>query len=307
MRAVAAPGRWVWALSGLVTAVAIAVPGTQLITWAGAPWHGPQSASPEHVRTRTVTIPEPVTSLDVQSYGDSVQVRTGLVRRVQVTETISYDSGWDRPPAVTQSVTGRHLTLADPACANSNCDVVFSVTVPPGVTVTAATQGGDATVSGVAGANVDTGGGLVYATGIEGPLTVTTGGGSLTLDGLAGGLRADTGGGELDAQGVAAATATVTTGGGDARIAFAAAPDAVTVSTDGGSATLAVPRGPYAVTANSDGGNQSVQIATDPAAHRTITINSGGGPLLVQPPGTAIPASGPGYSAPAAPPAQSAP
>jgi hypothetical protein len=57
----------------------------------------------------------------------------------------------------------------------------------------------------------------------------------------------------------------------------------VTVSTDGGSARLAVPGGPYALTAESDGGPQSIGIATNPAAHRSITIMSYGGPLVVGP------------------------
>jgi hypothetical protein len=37
MRAVAVPGRWVWGLSGLVTAAALGVAGTSLITMAGVP------------------------------------------------------------------------------------------------------------------------------------------------------------------------------------------------------------------------------------------------------------------------------
>ena len=53
----------------------------------------------------------------------------------------------------------------------------------------------------------------------------------------------------------------------------------MTVSTDGGSAQLAVPGGPYALNADSGGGPQSVGIATDPAAHRSITVISGGGSL----------------------------
>ena len=68
-------------------------------------------------------------------------------------------------------------------------------------------------------------------------------------------------------------------------LAFSAAPDSVTVSTDGGPARLVVPGGPYALNANSDGGGpQSVGIATDPAAHRSITVISGGGPLRIEPP-----------------------
>ena len=281
MRTVASRGRWIWVLSGLVTTAALVVSGTYLITSAGRAEH----AQPQGSATRTVTVPQPVNSLTVQSYGDPVQVTAGLVRRVQITETLTYDPQAGGPPAVVQSVSGGRLTLGDPACANSNCDVSFSVTVPSGVTATVTTEGAPVTVSGIAGANLDSGGGPVRATDIGGPLTVSTGGGSLQLDGLAGTLRADTGDGPLTAQGVASTTATITTGGGDARLAFSAAPDTVTVSTDGGSAQLAVPGGPYALTADGDGGPQSVGIATDPAAARSITVISGGGSLWIGPAG----------------------
>ena len=219
MRAVAGPGRWVWGLSGLVTAVALAVPGVRLITSAGLALHG----RPQETMTRTVTVPPPVTSVAVHSYGAPVQVTTGSTRRVLVTETLMYDKN-TRPPAVTRSVSGSHLLLADPACSRSDCTVSFALTVPSGVTVAAASDGGPLIVSGTAGANLDSGGGLVRATRIGGPLTVSTDGGPLVLRGVTGTLRADTGGGTLLAQDLASATATVTTGGGPAMVSFAAAP-----------------------------------------------------------------------------------
>ena len=43
-------------------------------------------------------MPQPVTSLVVQSYGGQVQVTSGPVNRVQVTETIGYDQGTTRRP-----------------------------------------------------------------------------------------------------------------------------------------------------------------------------------------------------------------
>ena len=285
MRAVARPGRrgsgrWVWGLSGLVTAAVLGVPLAHLITGVGDPQNA--YARPQHVVTRTETMPQPVTSLVVDSYGGQVQVASGPVSRVQVTETIMYDSG-NTPPAVMQSVSGGRLVLSDPACGNSGCTVDFSVTVPPGVTVEAATQGGPVTVSGVAGANLDSAGGTARATLIGGPLTVVTGGGPLVLREVAGPLHADTGGGTLLAQDIAAATATITTGGGSATVAFSAAPKSVKLSTDGGPAVLAVPGGPYAVTADSGGGPESLAIATDPAARPTLTVSSGGGPLRIEP------------------------
>lgn len=299
MRAVAVRGRWVWGLSGLVTAAAIAVPGTRLITTAGVP----VQPSPPDVATRTVTVPQPVTSLTVNTYGGQVQVTAGPVRRVHVSETIMYDPKGGGLPAVAESVSGGRLSLGDPACATSDCSVDFALTVPSDLTVTVVTQGDPVSVSGTAGADLNSDGGTVDATRIGGPLTVATNGGPLVVNGLTGPLRADTSGGNLSARGVAATaasvttdggsaaiaftrasdTVTVSTGGGPAAIAFTEAPDTVLVSTDGGPAVLTVPGGPYAVTADSGGGPQWVGIATDPAARASITVTSGGGPLRIQP------------------------
>jgi hypothetical protein len=320
MHAVATSGRWIWGLSGLVTTAALVVAGTALIASAGRA----DNAQPQSVATRMVTVPQSVTSLTVQSYGAPVEITAGPVRRVHITETMASDaqggpvsvsaqpvsaqpvgaqpvsaqpvgaqpvSAPEAPgspvsgqPAVVQSVSGGRLSLGDPVCAQSDCSVSFAVIVPSDVTATVTTAGGPVTVSGIAGATLDSGGGPVSATHIGGPLTVITGGGPLMLDGLTGPLRADTGSGPLSARNIASATATVTTGGGDATVVFSAAPDMVTVSTDGGPVRLAVPGGPYALNATTDGGGpQSVGIATDPAAPRSITVSSGGGPLDIEP------------------------
>ena len=93
MRAVAGPSRWLWGTSGLVTVALLAIPGTHLITSAGVPQN--QYAQPSSIAIRTFTVPQLVTSLDVNSYGAPVQVTAGPVRRVQVTEMIQYDSKGD--------------------------------------------------------------------------------------------------------------------------------------------------------------------------------------------------------------------
>jgi hypothetical protein len=225
-------------------------------------------------QTRSVTVTQPVTSLNVQDYG-MIQVTAAAVSHVEVTEMIAF---YGRPPAVTQSVSGGVLTLADPACTLS-CSVSFAVRVPPGVTVTA--TGGAMFISGTAGANLDSDGAPVSATDIHGPLTVSTHGGPLQINGLTGPLRADTDGGSAVATGLTSATASVSTGSGLAQIAFAAAPESVTVSTVRGPVSLAVPGGPYALTANSDGAPQIIGIATSSAAGRSITVSTGGGQLTI--------------------------
>jgi hypothetical protein len=282
MRPVAARGRRLWGLTGLAVAVSLAIPGGWLITTAGISSYG--SAGRMRTATRVVTVPQPVTTVNVQSDGAPVQVTAGPVHRVRVTEVIGYDPQDYGLPPVMQSVSAGILTLAEPACQEDfDCTIGFIVTVPPGVAVAADTQGGSLTVSGTAGANLDSGGGPVRATGIRGHLIATTGDGSLVVNGLTGPLVADTNGGPLLAQGIDAATATVITSGGEARIAFTAAPDGVFVSTDGGPAALTLPGGPYALTASTYGGPETIRIATDPAARSSITVTTGGGPLQVEP------------------------
>ena len=307
-------GRWIWGVSGVVTAVVLAIPVTWAISNGGTP-SGDQSMSA--VPTRTVTIYQPVTSVNVQSYGAPIQIAQGKGPGVTVTEAVSFNQG-DIPPEVTTAVSGGRLTLDAPACADSGCNVSFAVQVPARVSVTAVSAGGDivvagaagasldsgggavratgvsgslvisaqggpVTVVGTAGANIDSGGGPVRAAGVDGPLTVSSEGGPLTVTGMNGSLHADTGGGPVFAQGVAAHDATVSTEGGDTRLGFVTAPDSVQVITAGGAADLSVPGGPYALTTDAGGGPQSVGIATSPAASQSINISTGGGPLFIQP------------------------
>jgi hypothetical protein len=278
MRQVAARGRWLWGLAGLATAASLAIPGTWLITRAGVP---PQNQWPPDTVTSVVTVHQPVTTLDVTSYGGPVQVTAGHVRGVRITETITYEQQDGGPAAVPRTVSHGVLTLDGPQCV---CSASFTVIVPPGLGVAADTEGGALTVSGVAGANLDSGGGPVVATGISGHLIVTADGGAVTVNGLTGPLDAETGGGALVASGVDTPTATVVTGGGAARIGFTAAPDAVFVSTSGGPVALAVPGGPYALTADTYGGSRAVRILTGHAATRSITVTTGGGRLQIEPP-----------------------
>jgi hypothetical protein len=288
MRAVAGPARpafrpasrWLWGLSGLVVAAALAVPGTRLIDLGGVPWHQPP---PLRVTSSRLTAPQPVTSVIVQSYGGQVRVTAGPVRRVQATARISYARPAGRPPAMTESVSGGRLSLGNPACQHADCFADFTVTVPAGTTVTVDTQGGPADIVGVAAATVNSSGGLARIAQVSGPLTVSTGGGPLILNEVTGPLRADTSGGSLVARGITAATADLGTGGGPAQVTFSVAPHAVRLYTDGGPAVLRVPGGPYALTADSDGGPELIEIATDPAAHPSIHISSGGGPLQLEP------------------------
>jgi hypothetical protein len=315
-------GRWIWWLSGLVTLAALVFPFGWLIGRAGIPNGRPQQSAVS--APMTFTVRQPVTSLDVDSSGAPIVVTGGPVRDVQVTEVITYSPGSapgpgpeSAPPAVTQSVSRGLLTLGDPACDQSDCSVAFRLTVPSGVDVTASSEDGPITVSGVAAAdldsgggpvdvsdisrqltvssedgplfvskvadaNLDSGGGNVHAMDVRGPLTVDTEDGSLVLEGLTGPLDADTGGGNMLARDVSAVTATVSTEDGDVSMFFTTAPQMVSVDSGGGNARMNFATAPQSVTLNTEDG---LALVTVPAGQYAVTANSDGGPSPVVVPG----------------------
>ena len=94
MRTVTAHGRWIWGLSGLATAAVLAVPGARLLTHPGA---DAQHVTPANTATRTISLAQPITSLDVQSQDGSVRVQAGPGRGVHIIELISYDKSVSPP------------------------------------------------------------------------------------------------------------------------------------------------------------------------------------------------------------------
>ena len=368
-------GRWIWTLTGLATVGLLAWPVVGLISRAGSGGQG-EFVSARPTMTRTLIVTQPVTSLSVESYGAPIQITAGPVHQVTVTEAISF-AGPGQAPAVTTAVSDRRLTLDAPACATSGCSVGFTVTVPPSVAVSAESDDGGIAVAGMAGANLDSGGGPVQASNIHGPLSISSedggitvtnvsapsgtnldsgggpvqashihgpltvssedggitvsdvtapevnldsGGGPIqvgrvdapvtlasedggvTVNALTGNLQADTGGGPfagsvssgrasiLSEDGSVAVTFAsapsyvfVDTGGGPAQLTFDQPPDAVMLGTENGSASVSVPGGPYSVTAATEGGSQTVDVPTATAAHHSLTVSTGGGPLEIVP------------------------
>jgi hypothetical protein len=195
----AARGRWIWTVSGLATVALLAWPVVGLISRAGNGGQG-EFVTATPVMTRTVTVTQPVTSLSVESYGAPILITAGPVHHVTVTEAISYP-GPGQAPTVTAAVSDRRLTLDAPACATTGCSVGFTVTMPPGVAVTAESDDGGIAMSGAAGANLDSGGGPVQASHIDGPLSISSEDGGITVSDVSApsGANLDSGGGPVQA------------------------------------------------------------------------------------------------------------
>ncbi len=263
MHAVAGPGRRAWTLSGLVVVAALAIPLARLITMAGVP--SAQAVYPEHVVLRTVTIQAPVTQLSVQSYGAPVQIISGSITRVRVSEAVISDGSKGRPPAVQQSLSGGRLSLSDPACQSSGCSVALTITVPPGVTVSAATGGGPLAVYGVAGAILDSGGGPVRAGQIDGPLTVTSKGGAVLL------------GGTVRAMGISPGSTPGIPVSGPSPIPSPGSTSGISVSRPSAGGPLSASPSSISVSAAGAAGAASGGGVTGP-----LNIDTGDGPLIAQ-------------------------
>jgi hypothetical protein len=263
-------GRWIWTLTGLVTVGLLAWPVVGLISRAGNGGQG-EFATATPTVTRMVSVTQPVSSLSVDSYGAPIRITAGPVHRVTVTEAISYP-GPGPAPTVTAAVSDRRLTLDAPACATTGCSVGFTVTVPPGVAVAAESDDGGITVAGVAGANLDSGGGPVQASHVDGPLSVSSEDGGITVTDVSApnGTNLDSGGGPVQASHIDGPL-TVSSEDGGITVFDVTAP-AVSLDSGGGPVQVGRVDGPLTVTSE-DGGVTVNGLTGD------LDADTGGGPV----------------------------
>lgn len=152
------PGRWVWAVSGVVTAALLTVPGIRLVTH-GAP--GAQDATAMPGPAVTFTVPQPVKAVDISSDGGPVRITAGPVSRVTVTEPsgpgTSGPAGGPSPVTIPQPAVKNGLLTVSAASSGPG---LITVIVPRNTAVTVTADGGP-----------------VWVSGLSGPLTVDSGSG----------------------------------------------------------------------------------------------------------------------------------
>jgi hypothetical protein len=266
-------GRWIWYLSG----AAVVLAGTALISLAAvrAGTFDNNGFQQLVLPTRTVVVNGPVASLNVTSYGAPIQVSRGPVNQVTVTETVSFEPQ-AVPPEVTARVDNGNLTLAAPSCQNGNngvCSVGFAVTVPESFpanfAVSASSEGGPVSVSGVGAADINSSSGPVTASDVQGLLTVTSAGGDIRVTG-AGSAGLDSGSGNVSASGIPG-TLTITSAGGNIDVTGTGS---ATLDSGSGTVNASAVLGTLAVT--SAGGNINI------AGARGVTLDSGSGDVVAR-------------------------
>ncbi|MFI8349032.1 DUF4097 family beta strand repeat-containing protein [Streptomyces sp. NPDC085596] len=182
-----------------------------------------------------------VTALSVTTKGGNIDVVAGDGTGARVTEKIRYA---DDKPRTEHSVSDGRLTLTAPSC--DDCGVNYTVSVPPGTTLTLDTEGGNITVREVDGE-----------------------------------MKARTGGGNVRVTDAAPKTLSAQTDGGNIEASLTKPPSTLSAETGGGNVTVSLPRTPYAVDATTDGGRNTISVPTDPSSPHHVTIRTGGGNIKV--------------------------
>lgn len=226
----------------------------------------PATASPSAVGggewsvTQKYTVTAPVSRLIVNGTAGSVAVAGGPGSDVSVTAKIYYHAS---RPTVSDTVSGRTLTLGYSGCAD--CGVAFTVTVPRAAGVTVSEQTGRVTVANLAG-NV----------------SVNDDTGMVTVGSLTGDVSVQVGSGSIGGTGLSAARASFRDSLGTIDVAFTAPPSQLTAVTGTGMVSVQVPSGTtYQVNASSQLGSVDDSVPQSPAATHVITASTGIGLVSV--------------------------
>jgi hypothetical protein len=184
-------------------------------------------------------------------------------------------------PTFTVSGSGISLHCRLPT---GNCGLNATLDVPSHTAVDLNTGGGNMQVSGIQGnVTLDSRGGDARISGIAGAADVLTGGGNLTASHLGGVLNFTTSGGDVDGSGLFSPHVTTGSGGGNVTLVFTAVPEYVKISSSGGDITIVVPSGnaSYAITSNASGGDYHSTVPTNDASPHSIQVDSGGGNISI--------------------------
>jgi hypothetical protein len=201
----------------------------------------------QQTETRSYDVPDSagtVNAVAVNSLGGRITVIAGSGTTIHVTETLRYAGARPEPQ---HKADGSDLSFTSGCQGHQgSCGVDYRLEVPASPKST-----------------LDSAGGAISLTGMSGELNLTSGGGA------------------IDATGITTPTVTAHTKGGAVTLTFTKSPTTVRVDSGGGDATLRLPRDRYTVDAKGGGGTTTVQVPDAPASGHELSVDSGGGAILI--------------------------
>jgi DUF4097 and DUF4098 domain-containing protein YvlB len=228
----------------------------------------------------SATIPVQNGRVVASTGGGDITVHQGQVSAATARLTGKVEYSLVRP-RFTVSSSGISLHCDVPT---GNCGLNATLDVPSHTAVDLNTGGGNMHVTGIQGnVTLESAGGDVGISGIGGTADVLSGGGNLTASGLGGVLDFGTSGGDVDGSGLFSPHVTTDSGGGNVTLVFTEVPDYVKVGSSGGDITIVVPRGntSYDIKSTASGGDYHALVPVNLASRHTIQVDSGGGNISI--------------------------
>lgn len=193
-------------------------------------------------------VADKVAGLRIESDSGGVEVVESDRTGIRVSEKLTFRKN---KPVPTHKVSGDTLELKYTCPGTSfgigaGCEVAYRVEVPRGLRV-----------------------------------EVVSDSGTVTLKALSGDVEATSDSGTIDASGLTGKRIVGKSNSGGLEFTFAAQPDKLDLSTDSGTTSVKVPKGAYKVSATTDSGSKTIDVASDPSATHTITLDSDSGSIKV--------------------------
>lgn len=252
-------GRAAWLTIGVIlTVVTIATTTTTLWSRMAA------NAATITQNQEQTYVGQPANIVVNLSSGD-VTIRRGPAGRVAVRRQLQWASN---KPVIDERWDG-HTFVISQGCPSGfldpQCNVNYSLTVPAGVTVTAATASGNVQVAGITGA-----------------LRLTSDSGDVGAANPVGTVTAQSASGNVTVSGARSSSVTARSDSGDVTLGFASVPGMVSADSASGNVIVAVPAGAsYDVQAATASGNSNVNVPNTPGSPRLIHAHTDSGDVTV--------------------------
>ena len=237
-------------------------------------------AGPTETVSDTLEFTDVIDTLRIDNPAGDVDIEGTNGSTATVERTIRYTG--DDQPDTTADVNGGTLTLDIDCRLRRRCEVDYVIKLPSRFDLDANLASAGIDVQTITGdVQIDTASGSVRLTDVTGDVDVNGASGSIRLSGVAGDINLNCASGSIDGTGLSAEVVEVDVASGSVELAFDDGVDRMVINSASGRVTVEVPGGPYRVDTFSSSGDIDVNVATDPGADRSISVDTASGDITI--------------------------
>ena len=226
-----------------------------------------RGSGPARAETQKQKYEQEISNLSISIDSGTLSVTAGSAGEVGITRQLKWKKA---QPNFTEVWDGANLIITSVCPEPSDCEIDYTISVPPGTTVQAQMVDGDVSV-----------------VGLSGNLDLSSESGNFSLTRTSGSVRITGDAGEIKGTGLASSAVDVQTQAGDVTLGFMEPPNLVRASVqDAGNVTVTVPRtdgagAGYNIDANTRAGDRRVEIQQDAASAKAIVLSTVSGDVSI--------------------------